>query len=94
MKQLQDAIKGIKAIERSPSVVCSDPTLQKEVDAISLVLDQLADSECPASALSGSTSKFFGQVLELSEAFLTSSCVEKAGVFSHKVVGRRGKPAM
>lgn len=61
---LQDAIRGIKDITCSPSVVCPDPALQKEVDATSFFLGQLADSACPAS---GPTPKFFG-------------CVEKTGV--------------
>jgi hypothetical protein len=73
--------------------MCSDTTLQKEVGAVSHFLGQLADNQCPASALSPSTSKFFAQVVELAEGFIAGHCAEKVGMFG-RTMHVRGKPAM
>ena len=73
--------------------MCFDATLQREVDAIALFFSQLIEDQCPASALAPTTSKFFAQVRELAEGFLTTSAVTKVDL-ENKTCLVHGKAAM
>lgn len=88
-----DARKALRELKKPTLVLCSGPALQKEVDAIALFMNQLLEDQCPASALAPATSKFFAQVRELSENFLTTSAVEKDGLFKKPCLVR-GKVAV
>jgi hypothetical protein len=90
---LADAYKGVEDIKRSELVMCSDPSLQKEVEAVALFLNQLLENRCPAAALAPATSKFFSSIRELAEGFLTTSSVTKVGMFT-RAVAVNGKQAM